>query len=170
MRPSRTQLVLVAIAVGGLLFELVPQAIDADVSWALFNGYFLLLDFCVIVLALTYGYYVGKTGRAGPPRTIARQYLVAGLVGVAVQWATRFAITPRGWEAPDLGVMLVSSAYGFVVPFVLAGLAGVPLGAMAAQEGTNSYSAETDTDRQEQEPTDAEPTARDRTSTAGADA
>lgn len=100
-------------------------------------GYQVVVDFVAVVLALGYGYRLGRSGRAGSPRIVAREYLVAGLVGVASFFAAgvlflEFSIGVRWFDL----VLVVRWLVDFVVPFVLAGMAGVPLGSMSGSDAT----------------------------------
>lgn len=148
MRPSRPQLVIFGIALLGLsLQRLVPPFLFEHVQdvtyYFLFNSGVELL---VFGLAVGYAYGLGRTGRAGTPITVARQYLVAGVAAVGCIWAVLFfwSNAPTFDRPVQTLAMLLSTIVGFVLPFLFAGLAGVPLGAMYGREDDDKRDSEDD--------------------------
>lgn len=158
MRPSRTQLVIFGIALLGLSLQrlvLHPRFdLVQDVThYFLFNTGVELLLFG---LAFGYAYHLGRTRRAGTPITVARQYLVGGVAAVGCIWAVLFSLT--NYLTFDRSVqtlaILLNMAVEFVIPFLFAGLAGVPLGAMYGRadddepggEGQDDADADADSD------------------------
>lgn len=146
MRPSRTQVVLVVLAVLGIAPQLLLGFQGFDVVESI-TQYYLILIVATLLwygLALGYGYRLGRDGQAGSPLTVARQYLVAGVVGLAVVFAVQAVLghSLQFDEPVRTLAMLGNFIIQTVLPFVFAGLAGVPLGAMAAgEDATNTDAA-----------------------------
>lgn len=146
MVPSRTQLELVALAVTGWCLLLVPHAIETPAGPTSL-AYGVGVDLVVVALALGYGYRVGKAGRAGSPRAVAREYLVAGLVGTVAFLVIGMVAFDFSWQLQWFDFVLVlRTTVDFVVPFVLAGLAGVPLGAMDGRRSTPASAVDADSE------------------------
>lgn len=149
MRPSRTQVELVGIALGAVAFKQVPYITGFEPGSIVDNSYFLLIQVCFLTLGVTYAYYHGRTGRAGPPPTVAREFFVAGLVGVVVEWTIRldFGQSLVAYPEPEMLVILIlNMVVADAVPFALAGLAGVPLGAMYGRGPTPDSAADADSE------------------------
>lgn len=143
---SRMQLELVTLAVTGWCLLLVPHAIETSAGPTSL-AYSVVVDLVVVALALGYGYRVGKAGRAGSPRAVAREYLVAGLVGIVAFLVIGMVVFDFSWQLQWFDFVLVlRMTVDFVVPFVLAGLAGVPLGAMYGRGPTPDSAADADSE------------------------
>ena len=115
------------LSVGVLAVSLVCSAI-----W--YTGYrilagqsiFLVSMFLLIALPFLYAFYLGKTGRADSPLAIAARFLAAGILGGLL------ASLPQPFGADADLVTIIGYRFSrivhWVIPFTLAGLAGVPLG------------------------------------------
>lgn len=150
MRPSRPQLVIFAIALLGLsLQRLVSPPLLAHVQDVTY--YFLFnigVELLLFGLAVGYAYRLGRMGRVGTPITIARQYLVGGVAAVGCIWAVLlfWSNVPTFNRPVQTLAMLLNTTVGFVLPFLFAGLAGVPLGAMYGREDDEDHDSERDED------------------------
>lgn len=163
MRPSRPQLVIFGIALLGLsLQRLVSAPLFAHVQDVTY--YFLFnigVELLLFGLAVGYAYRLGRTGRAGTPITIARQYLVGGTAAVGCIWAVLFfwSNAPTFDRPVQTLAMLLNTSVRFLIPFLFAGLAGVPLGAMYGREDDEHDSErddEHDSDGQDETDADAD--------------
>lgn len=112
---------------------LVPSPLVARIGFdgvLLFQGFNTAARVLAMLLALGGAYLLGRRAVTADPRRVATTYALAGVAATVVLVAVWWLTLPRTNHL-SFAWATVSRVVHFTVPFVLAGMAGMPLGARA---------------------------------------
>lgn len=133
LRPADRYATVAAAAVGGLgvvAQRLVATTVAPAFYWPFLAQY--LVEGVGLALGVWVASRVGARGDSGDPRSVARTFGVAGLLGASIGPLALVVTRPTGLPLADSLAAAALPVVRFVPAFVLAGLAGVPLGAAGA--------------------------------------